>query len=313
MKKVYAIFLALCIPYLAQAKPITIALDWYVNPDHGSLVLAKKLGYFKHYGLDVNLLEPADPTDPPKFLAIKKVDYAVNYQHVHQMQASQNWGNMRVATLVSSPLNSLVVLKKSGITNIGDLRNKTIGYSLPGFEDALLRTMLKTHGVDMSEVTLVNVNWALTQSLITGKVDAVIGAFRNFEKHILDIEGYDSIIFYPEDHGVPTYDELILATHKDWATNNTTKNIIRAIERATRYMKNYPEESWAIFKSYKPNTLDTALNKRAWFDTLRRFQSAPSALDYNRHLEMAQFLQDNALVKNAIPAVEVYAIDPFEQ
>lgn len=291
---------------------VTLILDWYINPDHGSVVIAKQQGYFAEYGLDVRIIEPADPTEPPKLTAVKKADYAMNYQHVLQMQASEGWQNTRVATIISSPLTSLVVLKNSGITTPAQLKGKTIGYSLPGFEDAILGTILATNGVSINEVKLVNVNWALSTSLISGKVDAVIGAYRNFEKHQLNIEGYEATLFYPEQHGVPTFDELVMITHSDNAKSEKTKNMVRAIEKATRYIKNYPQQSWEVFKSFNPDTLDTELNKRAWADTIRRFQSAPGALDYDRHLNMAKFLEQKKLVNTPVPSIETYAVDPFQ-
>ena len=291
---------------------VTLILDWYINPDHGSVVIAKQQGYFAEYGLDVRIIEPADPTEPPKLTAVKKADYAMNYQHVLQMQASEGWQNTRVATIISSPLTSLVVLKNSGITTPAQLKGKTIGYSLPGFEDAILGTILATNGVSINDVKLVNVNWALSTSLISGKVDAVIGAYRNFEKHQLNIEGYEATLFYPEQHGVPTFDELVMITHSDNAKSAKTKNMVRAIEKATRYIKNYPQQSWEVFKSFNPDTLDTELNKRAWADTIRRFQSAPGALDYDRHLNMAKFLEQKKLVNTPVPSIETYAVDPFQ-
>ena len=67
------------------------------------------------------------------------------------------------------------------IKNIGDLKDKTIGYSVGGFETVLLKVMLKRHNLTLKDVNLVNVNFSLSPSLFSGKTDAVIGAFRNFE------------------------------------------------------------------------------------------------------------------------------------
>ncbi len=44
---------------------------------------------------------------------------------------------------------------------------------------------------------------------MSGQVDAVIDGYRNFELTQLAIEGKPGIAFYPEEHGVPAYDELI--------------------------------------------------------------------------------------------------------
>ena len=95
----------------------------------------------------------------------------------------------RIGTLVATPLNSLVVMADGPIESIGDLRGRKIGFSVGGFEDALLKTILEKYGISLDDVTLVNVNFALSPALISGQVDAVIGAFRNFELNQLDLAG----------------------------------------------------------------------------------------------------------------------------
>ena len=49
----------------AAAEPYRVLLDWFFNPDHGPLLVADALGYFQEVGLEVALIEPADPTAPP--------------------------------------------------------------------------------------------------------------------------------------------------------------------------------------------------------------------------------------------------------
>jgi hypothetical protein len=53
------------------------------------------------------------------------------------------------------------------------------------------------------------VNWSLSPSLMSGQVDAVVGAFRNFELNQMDINGAKGKCFYIEEEGLPAYDELI--------------------------------------------------------------------------------------------------------
>ena len=45
---------------------VTLLLDWFVNPDHGPIIIAQEKGYFSDAGLDVEVIAPADPADPPK-------------------------------------------------------------------------------------------------------------------------------------------------------------------------------------------------------------------------------------------------------
>ncbi len=72
----------------AQEK-VRILLDWFVNPDHAALVIAKQRGLFDKQGLDVELIAPADPNAPPKLVAAGQADYALSYQPTLQMLAAE--------------------------------------------------------------------------------------------------------------------------------------------------------------------------------------------------------------------------------
>ncbi len=291
------------------ADKIDLLLDWFVNPDHGPLVIAQKEGFFADQNLEVTMVEPADPSMPPKLVAAGKADMAVSYQPQLHVQVDQGLPLSRIGTLVATPLNSLVVLESGPIKSIADLKGKTVGYSVGGFEDALLKAMLKQHNLDISDIQLVNVNWSLSPSLISGKVDAVIGAYRNFELNQMDIEGHPGRAFYVEEEGVPAYDELILVVHNDNRDADKYKRFVKAVELATQYMINHPDEAWEIFKSYKPKDLDNELNRRAWADTLTRFALRPAALDKSRYEEVGAFMQAQGLTKSN-PEVSTYAIAP---
>ena len=290
-----------------QAAELKVMLDWFVNPDHGPLYVAQERGYFKDAGLEVTFQAPADPNDPPKLVAAGKYDLAVSYQPQLHLQVNEGLPLVRIATLVATPLNTIVVLKDSPIKTIADLKGKRIGFSVGGLEDALLGSVLGKHGLTMKDVTLVNVNWSLSPSLIAGKVDAVIGAYRNFELNQMDIIGHPGRAFYLEEEGVPAYDELIIVAHKDNLADPRFKAFNGAIERGVQYMVNHPDDAWKLFLKGNKD-LDDELNRRAWRDTLPRFALRPAALDVGRYERFAQFLAERQLIKSP-PAVGTYAVD----
>ena len=261
---------------------VTLLLDWFVNPDHAALIVAQQKGYFSAHDLDVEIIEPADPSMPPKLVAAGKADLAVDYQPQLQMQVAEGLPLVRVGTLVSTPLNSIVVLQSSGIQSIADLKGKKVGYSVSGFETSLLKAMLAKYDLSEKDVEMVNVNWSLSPSLISGQVDAVIGAFRNFELNQMALEKQPGLAFYPEEHGVPAYDELILVANKNQLSAQKLNAFLTALEQATIYLINHPDQAWQDFVSYKPNELDNELNRLAWRDTLPRLTLRPRALDQNR-------------------------------
>ncbi len=290
----------------AAQEPLTLILDWFINPDHGPIFVAEELGYFADAGLEVEIIAPADPNDPPKLVAAGRADLAISYQPQLYMAVAEGLPLRRVATLVATPLNSLVVLRDGPIQSIADLKGRKVGFSVGGFEDALLGAMLERHGLDLDDVELINVNFSLSPALISGQVDAVIGAFRNFELNQMDIVGRPGRAFFVEEEGVPAYDELILVANADHLDDPRLPAFVGALERAVQFMVNHPDEAWGLFITGR-DELDDELNHRAWVDTLPRFALRPSALDRGRYERFGVFMRDRGLIETVLP-VTAYAV-----
>jgi len=301
-----AVALTATAPVFAAEK-LTVLLDWFINPDHGPLYVAQERGYFKDAGLEVEFKAPADPNAPPKLVAAGKADLAISYQPQLHIHADRGLPLVRIATLVATPLNSLVVLKDGAIKSIADLKGKKVGFSVGGFEDALLSAMLARHKMTLKDIELINVNFALSPALISGKVDAVIGAFRNFELNQLDLKGRAGKAFYVEEEGVPAYDELIVVANRKDLKRAEMRKFVNAIEAGVQYLVNHPQESWKLFIKGRKK-LDDELNRRAWRDTLPRFALRPGALDVNRYDAFAAFLKKQGIVKTT-PALDTFAVE----
>ncbi len=301
--------LASAAPAAAQTKAekLTVLLDWFVNPDHGPLIVALQKGFFREAGLEVELIEPADPNDPPKLVAAGQAPLAVSYQPQLHIQAAEGLPLTRIGTLVDTPLNTLLVLDESPVKAIADLKGRKVGFSVGGFEDAVLKAMLAPAGLTLDDITLINVNFSLSPALLSGQVDAVIGAYRNFELNQLAIEGYKGRAFYVEEHGVPPYDELIIIANSGKLDDPRLKPFLAALERGVQFLINHPEAAWGLFAGYKAG-LDDELNRRAWRDTLPRFALRPAALDRGRYAAFARFLQAQGVIGKT-PPVESYAVE----
>lgn len=291
----------------AAADKLTVLLEWFVNPDHGPLVVAKEKGLFAAHGLDVDLVAPADPSAPPRLVAAGQADIALHYQPSLDLDVDAGLPLVRFGTLIETPLNTLIVLKDGPVKALPDLKGRKIGYSVSGFEDAMLGQFLKTAGLTLDDVELVNVNFALSASLMAGQVDAVVGGYRNFELNQMRIEGHEGTAFYPEENGMPAYDELIYVTHKDMIADKRLPEFLAAVEEATIYLTNHPDDAWALFVKAYPD-LDDELNRRAWADTLPRFAKRPAALDAGRYQRFSQFMKDAGLIK-AVKPVGDYAVE----
>lgn len=287
---------------------LTVMLDWYINPNHVPILVAEKIGAFRKAGLHVNYQEPADPNDPPKLVAAGKADIAITYQPQLTMQVDQGLPLARIGVLVDTPLNMLLALGDGPIKSIADLKGRRIGNSVGGFEDALLKTMLGTAGLTLADVEIVNVNFALAQSLLAGNVDAVIGAYRNYELNILAIEGKTAQPFFVEQYGVPAYDELIFVANRERAASPLHARFLQAVEAGVAATLNDPKAAWEHFIKNRPQ-LDDELNRRAFADTLPRLAHATSAADPDRYEAFSRYLKDQGLIQTARPASD-YLVHP---
>lgn len=290
---------------LANEK-LTLVLDWYINPDHAPIVVAKQIGAFKEAGLDVKIVPPSDPALPPRLVAARQADLAITYQPQVHFFADEGLPLVRVGTLINSPLNTVIALDKS-IKSPADLQGKKVGYSVSGIEQATLATMAQHAKIDPKSIKLINVNFQLTSALLAGQVDAVIGGYRNIEALELQLQGKDPQVMNVEDYGVPAYDELVIVANRDDVNAPKIRTFLKALEKGVAYLRAHPQETWQAFADAHPE-LNTELNKQAWLKTLPLFASDPAALDKPRYEAYEQFLYNNKLVKKVTPLTN-YAVE----
>jgi putative hydroxymethylpyrimidine transport system substrate-binding protein len=304
MKKIFVIFATIILVVLTSASygadKLTVLLDWFMNPDHAPLFVTKEKGYFAQKNLDVDLIGPADPADPPKLVAAGKADIAITYQPEFLEQVDQGLPLIMIGTLINKPLTCLVVMKNSAIKSIHDLKGKQIGYSGGGKNNAILKIMLEKHGMSLNDVNMINIHYNLTQALLSGKVDAVTGMMRNFEVTQIELTGSPALAFYPEEHGMPNYSELVFVVNNKTPSDSRYSRFLSALQLGTAYLRSHPEETWREFAKTYPE-LNNELNRRAWFATIPYFADKPAAVDTKAFVHFAQFMQKNGLIKTVQP------------
>lgn len=302
MKRYLFPLLFLALPAQA-ADRFSVMLDWFVNPDHAPIIIAAQRGYFRDAGLEVDIIAPADPSDPPKMVAAGQVDLGIGYQPQLYLQHAEALPVIRVGALVDAPLYCVMV-QDDGPATLADLDGKRIGFSVPGIEEALLNQMLRSNGVDPAGVEQINVNFALTTALAAGQVDAVAGAFRNFELHQMQAVGKTGRCFLPEENGVPAYDELIYLANPATMDRDRITRFLDATARAAHDIAADPTGTWGEFKSYAPE-LDDPLNAAAWPDTVPYLAQDPFALDPARYDAFGRFMVQSGLIGSAPATGEI--------
>ena len=194
----------------ASATKASLALDWYPNADHAGLMLAQARGYFAAAGLDLNIYTPSDATTVLQTVGAGKDDFGISYQTDVLLARAAGVPVVSIAALVQHPLIVVMSSADRNIKRPRDLIGKAVGYPGIASQEAFLATMLENDGGTLSDVELVNVDFNLIPAVLSGQVDAVMGAFRNVEVIIAEQDGHPVNAMPVEAWGVPDYYELVL-------------------------------------------------------------------------------------------------------
>jgi putative hydroxymethylpyrimidine transport system substrate-binding protein len=229
----------------SNPQPFTLELDWFVNPDHAGIFSALDRGFFKQAGLDVNPQVPSDPSAPIKEVAAGRVDLAVSYEPEVLLAHQQGLDVQAVGAVVDQPLTSLISLPAGGIASAADLDGKTVGTAGIPYQSDYLETILQTAGLPGDAAKEVNVGLNLLPTLIGGKVDAILGGFRNIEGVDLQKRGLSPRIVPVDQLGVPIYDELVLVARKSTVDDHpeAIRAFLSALAQGTAYAIGHPQEA----------------------------------------------------------------------
>jgi putative hydroxymethylpyrimidine transport system substrate-binding protein len=193
---------------------LRLMLDYFPNADHAGIYAAQASGAYEKAGLEVEITPPPDPSAPLKLLLAGKVDIAISYEPELLLARDTGAELVSVGALVQKPLTSLMAIGKAKVRAPQDLRGKRVGTSGIPYQSAYLKTILDTAGVDPGSVKETNVGFNLVPAMLSGRVDATLGAFWNYEGTDLKRRGKDPVIQRVEDLGVPTYSELVFVVRR---------------------------------------------------------------------------------------------------
>jgi putative hydroxymethylpyrimidine transport system substrate-binding protein len=218
-------------PPASAFRPLTLMLDWSPNADHVGIYQAQAEGDFARAALNVHIVyDTADPSAPLRLLAAGRVQIAIAYEPEVLLARDQHAPLVSVAALIQRPLTSIVSLGSKHITKPTQLRGKTVGVAGIPYQNAFLSTILGRAGVPHRTVKVVNVGENLVPAMLTGRVDATLGAYWNYEAIQLAQLRRRPNVIHVEQAGVPDYDELVFVVTEGELVNHP--NLVRAFVQA---------------------------------------------------------------------------------
>jgi putative hydroxymethylpyrimidine transport system substrate-binding protein len=286
---------------------LTLALDWYVNPDHAGIYEAIDRGYFRDAGLAVHPEVPSDPSAPIKEVAEGRADLAISYEPEVMLAHDEGLPVKAVAAIVPRPLTSLISLPKAKINGPSDLRGKTIATAGIPYQAAFLHEILGRAGLSESDVHVVDVQQGLLPALISGRADAILGGFLNVEGVDLAQRGLHPRVMPVDRLGVPNYDELVLVANSDEVANDSRpiQLFIAALERGTQAAAKDPAQATeAILRAGQglaPKLTRAEVARTLPFLAQRGTGHPYGYLDPRQWTRFAHFMADHGLIK-VLPA-----------
>lgn len=200
-----------------STKPFSVMLDWFPNADHAALYTAISAGYFQAVGLNVQPVVPSETAEPLKLLAAGKVDMAISYEPELLLARDSGLRLVSIGALVQRPLTSIIALPGHGVSGVASLAGKRVGTAGISYQAAELRSALAAAGAKPGSAQEVNVGFNLVPAMLSGKVDATLGGFWNYEAIQLRLMHKHPIVIPIDQAGIPSYDELVLVVREDEA------------------------------------------------------------------------------------------------
>jgi putative hydroxymethylpyrimidine transport system substrate-binding protein len=233
---------------------LALELDWVPNPDHVALYYAQNKGYFGRNHLTVSFRTPSNAADPIKLVGLNKVDLAISYESEMFYGQQEKLPVTAVATIVPVPLNSLIVTPKDHVTSLSQMAGKKVGITGIPSDGAIYSSMVKAAGLTPAKVPTVTVGFNLVPSLLSGKVDSIIGGYRNVEAiQIAQEMKQKPTVFPASELGVPSYAELVLVANRNRLASSpayasAVRNFVKALVEGTDAARKDPSGATSIME-----------------------------------------------------------------
>ena len=265
-----------------ETKQVVVMADWLPWADQAPFFQAINDGTYEKAGLEVEVRSPPNPADPLKLAAVRRINYSFTYVPEIMIAMETMIPVVSVAALIHNASEGYV--HNPDIKSVADLKGKKIAYVNNATGKAILDTVLATGGLTRKDVNAIPAGFAGQKLFATGKVDAFHGtswaSMVVVNRQFKESGQQAAEIFEFNDHGVPPFPFIIIASNPDWlkANPNTTCAFMAATLKGleTAMMDPEPINKWLEQARPGHMTLDDhrqrwELMKPLWADAQGRY------------------------------------------
>jgi ABC-type nitrate/sulfonate/bicarbonate transport system substrate-binding protein len=237
-------------------------LNWYANPYHAPIFVAKELGYFEQEDINLAVLEPTDPSDVTELVGTGRADMGLKAM-IHTIAGRVRGFPLKaIGMLLDEPPTGLLYYSnKAGagsINGIQDLKGKRIGY-IGEFGKYILDDLLRKNDVNPMDVHTVRVGMKVPDALAAGVIDAGIG-LGNFqlievENTMLNEGGAAGFLKFDESLGIHCcFCSVLYIANERFLKEKPelARGFMRAIRRATDFTLQKPNQAFEVLSNVLP-------------------------------------------------------------
>ncbi|MBH0096928.1 ABC transporter substrate-binding protein [Psychrobacter sp. NZS113] len=277
--------------------PLTLTLEWFLNPDHLPFIAGIHTGAYSDAGLDIKMIEPTEHYDGFAELEAGNIDLHVNepiHLFEHYFEDLKALGCFFVT-------DGGVLIKQSSLDKLH--QNQPIRITTPasnpitnkiGFE--ILSRYAKKNGfvLDVANVSFVETDFQHLENLQkgdeAGEFDGAWLCFYNFEGIEANHTGLDYTFIDQHLSPYPNFSALeLMTTHSIWEEKSEALTQFVSVSTAMAQLCiDNPEQALTIYYAYTDET-PSALMDDIINDTLKRL-IAPIQPDAERWTALREML-----------------------
>lgn len=233
---------------------ISLAIEWFLNPDHLPFIIAERQGFFKNYGIEFELIEPTEHYDGLDEVLAGNIAFATN-EPLHLIeQFDPNFLSLGMffetkggVLLKTSSYDKLASGGSIRVTTpVSNDKTNTIGFEI-------IRRFYAQKGiiVNRSQIEFVSNGFEHIKYMQEG-FDAGWLYFYNFEGIEAQHEGMEVLYLDAQNAGFANFSALDIFTTKTFYTQHqqTCDNFIAAVKEAIHFIQTYPKESAMEYYRY---------------------------------------------------------------
>jgi len=227
---------------------LRMALVWVPNPQFAGFFLAQELGFYQEQGLEVEFLPYQTAESVHQLLVSGQADLGIDSPD--QVLLARGQGDPLLALAAIFRISPIAFASHADLNvhHPKDLQGLRVGV-LPDGTATLMDAILAQNGLALDAIERVPMSHEL-DAFLEGKLD-VIPVYITDEPFLLDQKGIEYNLMLPQNHGIDSYGDTLIATEDFVAENQAAVDaFVRASLKGWRFMIEQPHYSLELLQGY---------------------------------------------------------------